>query len=203
MPKRKNAKQGEEERNDNSNKHAKADNSSKHVKSEPTTRRNEEVEDSEEDRSQERASWVLALHGGAAQGYFSEKGRKQYQKIMVEASRRAAELLKVGGSAVDAVKVAVEVMEDDATTNAGYGSNLTIDGTVECDASIMSGEDMAFGAVGAAPAIKNPIAAAAALLCFRHGLRFHLLFVARLAVARRSLHAAHSARARAQRDVRL
>jgi len=34
----------------------------------------------------------------------------------------------------------------------------------QCDASIMCGEDMAFGAVAAASAIKNPIAAAAALL---------------------------------------
>jgi len=32
---------------------------------------------------------------------------------------------------VDAVKLAVEVLEDEATANAGYGSNLTFDGTVE------------------------------------------------------------------------
>lgn len=42
-------------------------------------------------------------------------------------------------------------------TNAGYGSNLTLSGTVECDASLMSGKDGTFGAVGAVSGIKNPI----------------------------------------------
>ena len=141
-----------------------------------------------DDGDEQKASWVIAVHGGAAQvrvcvaqraraharslltargvmqGYFSDQTRRKYEAAMTEACRRAAELLGAGGSAVDAAKLAVEVLEDNGTTNAGFGSNLTIDGTVECDASIMSGEDMAFGAVGAAPAIKNPIAAAAALL---------------------------------------
>lgn len=41
-------------------------------------------------------------------------------------------------------------MQDDPVTNAGYGSNLTLEGTVECDASIMSGDGTS-GAVGAVP----------------------------------------------------
>ena len=58
--------------------------------------------------------------------------------------------LKNGGSAVDAVEVAIKVLEDKEITNAGYGSNLAMDGTVECDATIVDhlGRSGAVGAVG-------------------------------------------------------
>ncbi|XVF22592.1 hypothetical protein REPUB_Repub12eG0184700 [Reevesia pubescens] len=42
---------------------------------------------------------------------------------------------------------AIQVLEDDPSTNAGRGSNLTEDGNVECDASLMDGQSGAFGAV--------------------------------------------------------
>jgi len=40
-------------------------------------------------------------------------------------------------------------LQDSQWTNAGLGSNLTLDGTVECDASIMDGQSLHYGAVGA------------------------------------------------------
>lgn len=49
------------------------------------------------------------------------------------------------------------INKNDPVTNAGYGSSLTLKGTVECDASLMTGESGTFGAVGAVSGIKNPI----------------------------------------------
>lgn len=48
----------------------------------------------------------------------------------------AMQVLRAGGSAVDAVEAAIKVLEDKEITNAGYGSNLSIDGIVEADATI-------------------------------------------------------------------
>ena len=57
--------------------------------------------------------------------------------------------LRAGGTAVEAVEAAIKVLEDREITNAGYGSNLSLDGTVECDATIVD-EYGRSGAVGAA-----------------------------------------------------
>ena len=46
-------------------------------------------------------------------------------------------LMNGGGSAVDAVELAVKVLEDQEITNAGYGSNLAMDGVVESDAVVL------------------------------------------------------------------
>jgi taspase (threonine aspartase 1) len=58
-------------------------------------------------------------------------------------------ILKNGGSALDAVEVAIKTLEDREITNAGYGSNLAMDGVVECDAAIVDhlGRSGAVGAV--------------------------------------------------------
>lgn len=75
------------------------------------------------------------------------------QPVVLIDTERAAILamaiLKAGGNAVDAVEVAIKFLEDHEITNAGYGSNLTISGTVECDATIVDhlGRSGAVGAV--------------------------------------------------------
>jgi taspase, threonine aspartase, 1 len=63
----------------------------------------------------------------------------------------AMALLKNGGSALDAVELAIKVFEDREITNAGYGSNLCMDGTVECDALIVDH----YGRSGAAGAVSS------------------------------------------------
>ena len=47
-------------------------------------------------------------------------------------------------------------------TNAGLGSNLTLEEKIECDASIM--DKNGFGSVGAISNIKNPIMVSLSLL---------------------------------------
>lgn len=61
----------------------------------------------------------------------------------------AMRFLRGGGTAVDAVEAAIKVLEDREITNAGYGSNLTIEGIVECDATVVDhlGRSGACGAV--------------------------------------------------------
>ncbi len=66
-------------------------------------------------------------------------------------------VLKSGGAALDAVEAAVRVMEDDPIFDAGTGSVLTNEGTVELDAALMDGRTLRYGAVANLRHIRNPI----------------------------------------------
>ncbi len=74
------------------------------------------------------------------------------------------EILRRGGSAVDAVEVAVSSMEDDPTFDAGRGSFLNANGEVEMDATIMDGDDLSFGAVAAVQHIMHPVTLARSIM---------------------------------------
>ena len=66
-------------------------------------------------------------------------------------------ILSNGGTALDAVEMAVKSMEDSPLFNAGKGSVFTANGTHEMDASIMSGKDRMAGAVCGITGVKNPV----------------------------------------------
>jgi N4-(beta-N-acetylglucosaminyl)-L-asparaginase len=67
------------------------------------------------------------------------------------------EILKKGGSAVDAVEKAANVIEvDPEDTSVGYGGLPNEKGVVQLDASFMDGKTYSAGAVGCLENIKNP-----------------------------------------------
>lgn len=73
----------------------------------------------------------------------------------------AMEILKGGGSALDAVEAATRIVEanpDDHTV--GYGGYPNLIGEVELDASIMDGRTLEAGAVGALKGFRHPITVA-------------------------------------------
>ncbi|XP_026508968.1 threonine aspartase 1 isoform X2 [Terrapene carolina triunguis] len=105
----------------------------------------------------------VLVHAGA--GYHSESKAKEYKHVCKRACQKAIEKLQAGALATDAVTAALIELEDSPFTNAGMGSNLNLLGEIECDASIMDGKSLNFGAVGALSGIKNPVSVANRLLC--------------------------------------
>ncbi|KAF9740768.1 threonine aspartase [Paraphaeosphaeria minitans] len=103
----------------------------------------------------------IFVHAGA--GYHSHANEQIHLEACNDAAQVAMLILRNGGSALDAVEMAVKILEDREITNAGYGSNLAMDGVVECDASIVDHYGRS-GAVGAVYQIKNPISLARLVL---------------------------------------
>ncbi|XP_058419213.1 threonine aspartase 1 isoform X2 [Diceros bicornis minor] len=111
----------------------------------------------------EKPGGFVLVHAGA--GYHSESKAKEYKHVCKRACQKAIEKLQAGALATDAVTAALVELEDSPFTNAGMGSNLNLLGEIECDASIMDGKSLNFGAVGALSGIKNPVSVANRLLC--------------------------------------
>ncbi|KAF2746441.1 N-terminal nucleophile aminohydrolase [Sporormia fimetaria CBS 119925] len=103
----------------------------------------------------------IFVHAGA--GYHSIQNENIHLEACNDAAQVAMLVLRNGGTALNAVEMAVKMLEDREITNAGYGSNLAMDGVVECDASIVDHHGRS-GAVGAVAQIKNPISLARLVL---------------------------------------
>jgi beta-aspartyl-peptidase (threonine type) len=104
---------------------------------------------------------LVLVHGGAGTpGAEIRAEEAPIRQALLDAIERAREVLEPGGDAVQAALAAVEMLEDCPLFNAGHGSALCSDGTVEMSAALMRGEDRAAGAVAALRTIAHPIAAA-------------------------------------------
>lgn len=97
---------------------------------------------------------AIIVHGGA--GRASPRTLQERIVVCRDAAARGWEILKSGGSGLDAVETAVTILEDNPLFNAGKGSALTALGNIEMDAAVMC-SDLRTGAVAAVSGIRNPI----------------------------------------------
>ena len=80
---------------------------------------------------------------------------------------QAAEVLRQGGGAGDAVETAIRAVEEEPSyTSVGYGGLPALDGHVYLDSSYMDGDRLRYGCILSAEDIASPIRAAR-LLCGR------------------------------------
>ena len=109
----------------------------------------------------------IAIHGGA--GTISPHKMTPEKEMAYRSGLHAAlevgfQVLEKGGSSVDAVAAAVVSLEDCHLFNAGKGAVFTYEKRHEMDASIMTGDTLAAGAVACVQHLKNPILAAKAVM---------------------------------------
>jgi len=97
----------------------------------------------------------MVVHGGA--GTWQLERSQQAIEGVERAAETGFEILKNGGSALDSVTEAVAVMEDDGAFNAGCGSALNLEKSIEMEASIMDGKTLQAGATGLLEDIRNPV----------------------------------------------
>jgi beta-aspartyl-peptidase (threonine type) len=114
-----------------------------------------------------RQEYALVLHGGAGSMNFEnlpESRQQVYIAALDTALSTGLDILKGGGTSIDAVEAVIRYMEDNPLFNAGRGSVFTAEGTNEMDASIMCGQDLNAGAVACVSNIRHPISAARAVM---------------------------------------
>jgi len=102
----------------------------------------------------------IVIHGGAGtilKEIMSDSLETAYKEKLKEAISIGHEILKNGGTSLEAVTKTINVLEDSPLFNAGKGSVFTHDATNELDASMMDGATLNAGAVAGVKHIKNPI----------------------------------------------
>ncbi len=90
------------------------------------------------------------IHGGAGvirRGSLSAEKEKQYRDKLEEALFAGYKALQSGKPSLDAVEIAIKILEDSPLFNAGKGAVFTADGKNELDAAIMNGKDLTAGAL--------------------------------------------------------
>src|SRR5918993_466397 len=110
---------------------------------------------------------AIAIHGGAGtitRENMSAENELRYRATLEESINAGHAVLARGGTALDAVEMAVRMLEDCDLYNAGKGSVFTRHGQHEMDASIMCGNTLNAGAITGVKSVRNPIMLAHAVM---------------------------------------
>lgn len=106
------------------------------------------------------SDFTIVLHGGAGT-ILKEDMTPALEQAYCDGLQQALDLgyavLEQGGTAVNAVKAALVILEDNVLFNAGRGAVFTKKGVQEMDAAIMDGSDLSAGAVAGVRNVRNPI----------------------------------------------
>ncbi|MEO8933896.1 MAG: isoaspartyl peptidase/L-asparaginase [Xanthomarina sp.] len=111
--------------------------------------------------------FAIVIHGGAGsilKENMSAQDEAAYKSKLEEAIRVGYDILKNGGSSLDAVEQTIYIMENSPLFNAGKGAVFTNEGNNELDASIMDGKTLNAGASAGTTTVKNPISLARAVM---------------------------------------
>ncbi|HAC62630.1 MAG TPA: isoaspartyl peptidase [Cyanothece sp. UBA12306] len=98
----------------------------------------------------------LILHGGAS-SLDDKGGLENVRQSLHSIVSQVYQLLENGGTAVDAVVLGCQLLEDEPRFNAGTGSVLQSDGQLRMSASLMDGIKQNFSGVINVSRVKNPI----------------------------------------------
>ncbi|HET9058249.1 MAG TPA: isoaspartyl peptidase/L-asparaginase [Chitinophagaceae bacterium] len=107
--------------------------------------------------------FVLVIHGGAGtilKKNMTPEKEKAYNEALEAALAIGYNVLKKGGTALDAVEATVRYLEDCPLFNAGKGAVFNNEGKNELDAAIMDGKTLAAGSIAGVTIIKNPVSTA-------------------------------------------
>ena len=106
------------------------------------------------------STYTLAIHGGAGT-ILKEDMTPELEQAYLTGLQLAMDagfaVLEQGGSAVNAIKATIVILEDNMLFNAGRGSVFTKKGLQEMDAAIMDGRTLDAGAVTGVRNVRNPI----------------------------------------------
>ena len=114
-----------------------------------------------------KPEFAIIIHGGAGtilKKNMTPEKEAAYKAKLKEAISVGYDVLKNGGSSLDAVTKTINVMEDSPLFNAGKGAVFTNAETNELDASIMDGKTLNAGASAGTTNVKHPIDLARAIM---------------------------------------